>query len=70
MERKEYIDAMVANYGKARAEMLRIRPELFGDLLDNKARKLALKMAGIVLPVGLTIAYATPENWKYSERKV
>jgi hypothetical protein len=36
---------------------------LFGKKLDNKARKLALKIAGITLPTGCTIAWATPENW-------
>ena len=61
--REQAIEAMTANYDKARAELLITRPELFGKLLDNKARKIALKLAGIELPDGLTIAWATPAGW-------
>ena len=55
--------AMVANYDEGRKQVLAERPELFGKLLDNKARKMALKLAGIALPDGFTIAWATPEGW-------
>lgn len=55
--------AMVANYDKARAQLLTARPELFGKILDNKSRKLSLKMAGVELPEGITIAWATPAGW-------
>ena len=63
--REQAIEAMTANYDKAREELLKARPELFGKLLDNKARKLALKLAGIELPEGCTVAWATPHGWAH-----
>lgn len=61
--REQAIEAMTANYDRARKELLAERPGLFGKQLDNKARKLALKLAGIELPEGCTIAWATPSGW-------
>ena len=55
--------AMVAHYDAARAAVQAERPGLFGKELDRKARKAALKAAGIDLPAGMTIAWATPEGW-------
>lgn len=53
--------AMTSHYDQARAELA--RSGLFGKTLDNKARKLALKLAGVSLPEGRTIAWATPDGW-------
>ena len=53
--------AMSLHYNQAREQLG--HTGLFGKALDNKARKLALKMGGITLPPGMTIAWATPEAW-------
>ena len=66
LTREKAIKEMVENYDKARAQVLADKPELFGKALDNKARKLALKLAGIALPKGLTIAWATPDRWGHA----
>lgn len=63
LKKQSAIAAMVANYDEGRKQVLAERPELFGKLLDNRARKMALKLAGISLPEGFTIAWATPEGW-------
>jgi hypothetical protein len=55
------IAAVRKNYDAARTELA--NAGMFGKTLDNKARKLALKMAGIELPEGKTIAWATPDGW-------
>jgi hypothetical protein len=57
----EFEQALIKNYPKAREELC--KNGLFGKVLDNKARKLALKMAGLSLPDGKTIAWATPDGW-------
>jgi hypothetical protein len=55
------IAAMIKHYPAARKQLSAAGH--FGKTLDQKARKLALKMAGIELPEGQTIAWATPEGW-------
>lgn len=35
----------------------------FGKDLDRKARKMALRLGGWRLPPGVTIAWATPDEW-------
>ena len=40
----------------------------FGKKLDNKARKLALKMGGYKLPEGVTIAWCSPPQPKTYRR--
>ena len=54
-------DAIAKNYNEARG--LLASKGLFGKTLDNKARKLALRMGGFKLPDGWTIARVTPSNW-------
>lgn len=61
--RDQAIQSMVTNYPLARAQVLANNPGLFGKTLDNKARKQALRMAGIELQEGMTIAWATPDDW-------
>lgn len=53
--------AMIDHYDEARAQLG--RTGLFGKELDRKARKLALRLGGIRLPEGATIAWATPDDW-------
>lgn len=53
--------AMIDHYDAARAELG--KTGAFGKDLDRKARKLALRMAGIRLPEGASIAWATPDDW-------
>ena len=53
--------AIAAHYDTARAELS--AAGLFGKELDRKARKLALKMGGLTLPEGWTIAMVTPPGW-------
>ena len=53
--------AMIAHYDEARAQLE--RKGLFGKNLDNKARKLALRLGGIRLPEWATVAWATPDDW-------
>ncbi len=57
---EEAQDKMVEFYPVARAELE--KKGLFGKVLDNKSRKLALKMAGVKLFFH-TVAWATPEGW-------
>lgn len=52
--------AMVQFYDEARAQLVNF---CFGKELDRRARKLALKLAGISLPEGMNISWATPEGW-------
>lgn len=59
--RDQAIAAMVKFYPQARKQLG--STGLIGKALDNKARKLALKLAGIELPEGYTIAWATPDDW-------
>jgi len=60
--RAEAQAAMVANYQTARETLVKTTGA-FGKELDRKARKLALKMAGIELPEWATIGWATPDDW-------
>lgn len=53
--------AMLSHYAAARSQLA--ATGLFGKALDNKARKLALELAGLSLPDGATIAWATPADW-------
>lgn len=53
--------AIIKNYDAAREQLS--RKGVFGKELDRKARKLALRMAGIQLPDGATLAWATPDDW-------
>lgn len=53
--------AIINNYDAAR-EQLSCKG-LFGKELDRKARELSLRMAGIQLPDGATLAWATPDGW-------
>ena len=53
--------AIINNYDAAR-EQLSCKG-LFGKELDLEARKLSLSMAGIQLPDGATLAWATPDGW-------
>ena len=53
--------AIIDNYDAAREQLA--NKGMFGKTLDQKARKLALRMAGIKLPEGATIAWATPDDW-------
>lgn len=59
--RQQAIEAMIKFYPQARQQLA--ETGAFGKTLDNKARKLAIKLAGIILPDGLTIAWATPDDW-------
>jgi len=59
--REQAIEAMEQHYPQARQQLA--NAGAFGKILDNKARKLALKIAGIELPAGSTIAWATPDDW-------
>ena len=52
--------AIINNYDAAREQLS--RKGLFGKDLDRKSRKLALRMAGIQLPDGATLAWATPDD--------
>lgn len=61
--RQQAVEAMLAHYDQARQQLADSNPGLFGKHLDNKARKLALKLACVVLPEGATVAYATPDDW-------
>jgi hypothetical protein len=58
---EQAMSALRQHYDEARRQLA--YSGLFGKVLDNKARKLALKLAGITLPEGATIAWATPEGW-------
>ena len=53
--------AIIDNYDAAREQLA--NKGMFGKTLDQKARKLALSMAGIQLPDGATLAWATPDDW-------
>ncbi|MDO4687084.1 MAG: hypothetical protein Q4A92_11115 [Corynebacterium sp.] len=53
--------AMLAHYDEARVQLE--RKGLFGKDLDRKARKLALRLGGVRLPEGVTLAWATPDGW-------
>lgn len=53
--------AIINNYDAAR-EQLSCKG-LVGKELDRKARELSLRMAGIKLPDGATLAWATPDGW-------
>lgn len=53
--------AIINNYDAAREQLS--RKGLFGKELDSKARALSLRMAGIQLPDGATLAWATPDGW-------
>jgi hypothetical protein len=57
--------AVVENYEAGRKQVLSDPEHLgeFGKRLDNKARKAALRIAGVELPEGLNVAWATPEDW-------
>ena len=55
--------AMVDHYNEALEQISRERPGLFGKELDRKARRRALRLAGVTLPEGATIAWATPPEW-------
>jgi len=59
--RAELCDAMQVHYEAARRQLA--DAGVFGKALDNKARKLALKMSGKELPIGMNIAFATPDGW-------
>jgi hypothetical protein len=59
--REQAIAAMVEFYPQARQQLA--DSGAFGKVLDNKARKLSLKLANITVPEGLTIAWATPDDW-------
>lgn len=53
--------AMQVHYTEARRQLA--GAGAFGKTLDLKARKLALRLAGVTLPPGATIAWATPADW-------
>jgi ribosomal protein L16/L10AE len=55
------------HYKAAREELS--KKGLFGETLDRKARKLALKKAGFTLPENWTIAMVTPLNHDIKGRK-
>jgi hypothetical protein len=59
--KNEFEQAMIDNYPAARNELSNIG--MFGKQLDLKSRKLALKLAGLTLPEGKTVAWATPSGW-------
>ena len=63
MDKEQQIaqQAMIAHYDEARAQLE--HKGLFGKELDRKARKLALRLGGVRLPEGATIAWATPDDW-------
>lgn len=52
---------LLQHYAAARAELA--RGGMFGKQLDQKARKLALRMGSHTLPEGWTIATVTPAGW-------
>jgi hypothetical protein len=61
-------NVILAGQNAIRSHYLAARQELankgsFGKELDRRARKLALTMAGVVLPEGWTIATVTPTSW-------
>lgn len=55
--------AMAAKYEEGRAQALAKDPGLFGKQLDRAARRRAIQLAGVQLPAGMTIAWATPAGW-------
>lgn len=59
--REAAITAMTKHYPQARKQLA--DAGAFGKDLDRKARKLALRLAGVELPEGFTIAWATPDDW-------
>lgn len=62
ISREQAIAAMVSFYPQARRE-LTLSSTLFGKALDRHSRRLALKLSGVELPEGMTIAWATPPGW-------
>lgn len=56
---EEFQFAIAQNYVKAKSLLLGTQ------LNDLKVREFALKIAGLVLPEGKSIEWATPEGWNH-----